>query len=81
MIYAKRDISVILIDQVSCIKLVKIVNKDGGDISVPWPLDVNGLKLPDPIVQADVIYLGFGTKINTAFAPLGLPETFVHGLT
>ena len=62
-----------------------IKNEEGGDISNPWPLDVNGAKIvgvgATPALKAadrasKSIYRGFGVKPPADWAALGLPTTF-----
>lgn len=51
----------------------------GGDITAPWPLDINGdaIRLATPALRAAAaIYRGFCVKEISTFADLGLPTTF-----
>ena len=56
----------------------KILGDKGGEISNPWPLDVNGDPIRGGVAarQAGALYLGFGVKVAQDFSVLGLPETF-----
>lgn len=58
----------------------KITNKDGTDLQIPWPLDINGDALPKTLTpsqrSAQSIYLAFGVKRLSSIGDLALPTGF-----